>query len=76
MARVINLDVNDSGAWRRVASFDLDEFEGGQLEHVVDVLLGMATNEKLKARLIIPGDTAPLMTWTRQGGWEEWRAAA
>ena len=74
--RIINLEVNDAGAWKRVTSFDLDTFEDGDLEHCAHGLLELSANKKLKARLIAPGDTAPMMTWTHAHGWEEWRAAA
>lgn len=75
MAREVNMDVNTSGAWRRVASFDLDDFEEGQLEHAAEQLLQMASHAAIKARIIMPGDTAPLLTWCRAHGWREWTAA-
>ena len=73
--RIIHLDINEKGAWRRVTSFDLDSFEEGDLEHCAHGLLELSANKNLKARLTIPGDTAPLMTWTHAEGWQEWRAA-
>lgn len=74
--RINNLEINDAGAWKRVTSFDLDTFEDGDLEHYSHGLFGLSANKKLKARLIAPGETAPLVTWTHEYGWEEWRAAA
>ena len=73
---IINLEVNYAGAWKHVTSFDLDTFEYGDLEHCAHGLLELSANEKLKARLIAPGETAPLMTWSHAHGWEEWRVAA
>lgn len=73
MARVVHLDVNDSGAWRRVSAFDLDDFDDGALEFAAEKLLELSTVEKLRARLIMPGDTAPLVVWSREDGWREWR---
>lgn len=73
MPRVVNLEVNDSGAWRRVIAFDLDDFDDGALEFAAEKLLELSTNEKLRARLIMPGDTAPLLVWRRADGWREWR---
>lgn len=70
--KIVNLEVNDSGAWRRVTSFDLATFDDGQLEHHAEALLEMSDNAKLKARIIIPGDTAPLVTWDKTDGWREW----
>lgn len=73
--RIVNLDVNDNGSWRRVASFDLDTFEDGDLEHCAHGLFELSSNKKIKARLITPGDTAPLLTWTHAHGWREWKVA-
>jgi len=73
--RLVNLEVNDSGAWRRVSAFDLDDFDDGALEFAAEKLLELSTNEKLRARLIMPGDTAPLLVWRRAEGWREWRNA-
>jgi hypothetical protein len=72
MARPINLDINNSGAWKRVASYDLDHIKDLDLMTAIDGLLGAAEEKKLSARLIAPGDTAPLVTWTMGKGWEEW----
>lgn len=73
MARLVNLDVNDSGSWRRVSQFDLDDFEDGALEHAAEKLLELSTNTRLRARIIMPGlDTTPLVTWSREDGWREW----
>jgi hypothetical protein len=75
-ARIVHLDINEAGAWKRVASFDLDTFEEGTLEHCAESLLELTANKNLKARLIMPGDTAALMYWKHGDGWREWRAAA
>lgn len=74
MSRTVNLEVNDSGAWRRVTSFNLDAFEDGDLEYLVEQLLCESTSDKIKARLIIPGDVAPLVDWNKVSGWRVWRA--
>lgn len=72
--RIINLEVKDAGAWRRVTSFDLDTFEDGDLEHCAHELLSLSSNKNLSARLIMPGDTAPLLIWQSfKTGWREWR---
>lgn len=70
--RIVHLEVNDSGGWRRITSFNLDDFQEGDLELCAEHLLQMSTNERIKARVIMPGDTAPLVTWTRNNGWREW----
>ena len=69
---VHHLEVNDAGGWRRVMSFEyLDEM----LDNVMldaGQLLPAADNSRLRARIIAPGTTAPLMTWTRADGWKDW----
>lgn len=37
-------------------------------------LLMESDSQRIRARIIAPGDTAPLMTWTVADGWKEWRA--
>lgn len=75
----VHLEVNDSGAWRRVCSFDARWFKAGDLETCAQHLLEMGTNQRLRARVIAPGCTAPISVWTREQGWRDWgeaRAAA
>ena len=76
MARLLNLEVNTSGAWKRVTESDLDQFEGDSLREQIAQLLGMSTYERITARLVIPGDTAPLWIWNKTTGWAEWRGPA
>ena len=73
--RIVHLEVNELGGWRRVTSFDLDTFEDGALEHAAEALLAMSANTKLRARIAAPGQPAPLMTWDRTDGWREWGVA-
>jgi hypothetical protein len=77
-ARIVNLEVNDSGAWRRVTSFDLDTkfWPAGDLEYLTDSLFSLSSNPKLKARIIAPGEVAPLMIWKHGDMWREWREVA
>lgn len=70
--RIVNLDVNESGSWRRVTTFNLDDFEDGDIEHCAAHLLEMSANPRIRARIIIPGDVAPLVTWSKADGWREW----
>lgn len=76
MARIVNLDVNDSGSWRRVSSFDLDEADGDQLQQASDALLRQSNYRKLRARIVAAGDTGALMYWTREQGWQVNEVAA
>ena len=70
----LHLEVNDAGGWRRVMSF---------ADGVVTRRAVMSNNPptaecsdspRIRARIIAPGDTAPLVTWTAADGWKEWRA--
>lgn len=70
--RTVHLEVNESGGWRRVSSFNLEDFEEGDLELCAEHLLQLSNNPRIKARIIMPADTAPLVTWCRQDGWREW----
>lgn len=56
-----------------MASFNLDDFNDGDLEHNAEALLSMSANPKLKARIVMPEETAPLVTWNKTDGWREWR---
>lgn len=70
--RRVCLDINDSGAWRRVTSFDLNTFNDGDLTHYASALLQLSSSPKLRARIIPLSDTtAPLMTWSKTDGWRE-----
>lgn len=71
MSRIVHLEVNDSGGWRRVTSFDT--FNEGDLEVCAGHLLELSSNDRLKARIIAPGDTAPRVIWNKRDGWREWR---
>lgn len=75
MTKPCHLEVNDSGGWRRVMTFDATEDDDADsVMHLADQLLRWGTNQRLKARIIMAGgvDTAPLMTWTVDDGWREW----
>lgn len=76
MARPLNFEVNTSGAWRRVAELDLDRYAEGELLTLVSQLLQGATFERVTARLVIPGDTAPLWHWSKSAGWVQWKGPA
>lgn len=76
MARPLNLEINTSGAWRRVAEIDMDRFADGELHALISHLLHGATYERITARLVIPGDTAPLWHWTKTAGWVQWKGPA
>lgn len=68
-----HLEVNDSGGWRRVMTFDAtDDDDSDTVMYHAGMLLQWSNGQRLKARLIIPGDTAPLMTWSYADGWREW----
>jgi hypothetical protein len=63
----VKLQVNSTGAWRNVLDFDCCDSA-----HVLPAAEHLFTGSKCTLRVIIPGDTAPLMHWTPEGGWKEW----
>lgn len=74
-ARVVKLQVNSAGSWRDVMKFDVQD-EAEVLDQAASLFARDPAADRLGLRVIVPGDTAPLMNWTRQRGWQEWRAAA
>lgn len=73
----IHLEVNHSGGWRRVMTFDAQhDVDRDAVLQAAGKMLRWADNPRLKARIIMPGDTAPLMTWKPATGWREWRHPA
>lgn len=70
----LHLDVCESGGWRRVMSFAGDASTRLAVMQNAYYMLNCSNNPKLRARIIAPGDTAPLMIWTAADGWREWRA--
>jgi hypothetical protein len=74
--KLVHLEVNEAGAWKRITSFPLDFFSDGDLEICAGNLLELSANTKLKARIIEPGSTHPLVNWTYETGWQEWKGAA
>ncbi len=71
---ILHLEVNDAGGWRRVMSFALDRTTPRHVQLRAAYLLMESYSPRIRARIIAPGDTAPLMTWTAADGWKEWRA--
>lgn len=69
----VHLEINNSGAWKRVLTFDVIDEE--DVLYDAHRLLRWG-GERLKARVIMPGDTAPLLTWTAELGWQEWAERA
>jgi hypothetical protein len=71
--RPCKLQVNTSGAWRNVLDFDAKD-EAAVLHSAADLF---AYGGKATLRIIMPGDTAPLMAWSLKDGWREfWKAVA
>lgn len=71
------LQVNTTGAWKDVVRFDVAD-EGastGVMNAARDI--GFFATHDVRFRVV--RDEAlnePLMTWTKQDGWKEWRHAA
>ena len=68
----VKLQSNMRGGWRDVLEFDAADQEKTDdimtcAEHLFQEIDGC------KLRIIVPGQTAPLMNWTHADGWREWR---
>lgn len=71
----VKLQVNSKGSWRDVMEFDA-EYDSAVLDHADKLFAFDLNRTRLSLRVIIPGDTAPLMNWTHEGGWKAWRVPA
>lgn len=73
--KLCQLQVNvGSGAWRTVMDFEVEDSD--DVMDLAEQLFtqGYTTSTKgIRLRIMKPGDTAPLMTWSENDGWEEWR---
>ena len=70
--KMVKLQSNMRGAWRDVLEFDAGDQDKADdimscAEHLFQEIDGC------KLRIIVPGQTAPLMNWTYAEGWREWR---
>lgn len=78
--RKVALDINASGAWRHVLSFDLDQCDADTVLDAAEVLakssMQHATARKgVSMRLRALPAEIPLMYWDKDKGWEESRHA-
>lgn len=68
--RPVKLQVNTTGAWRNVLDFDCADSA-----RVLPAAAELFAGTKCSLRVIMPGDTAPLMHWSPEHGWLEWKKA-
>ena len=68
MNSILHLEVNDSGDWRRVMSFDARAAD--EVATHSTWLFGCGNGKKLRARIVAAGATVPVRTWTRSDGWQ------
>lgn len=73
--RPVKLQINTAGAWRDVITFDV-ECEDEVLYHAPNLVGCSVHPDRVSMRVIIPGDTAPLLHWTHENGWREWASGA
>lgn len=72
-ARPVQLQINNSGAWKTVIRFDAgDEFSGDRVQQAVDMLGEIDGNKKTTWR-IATTDSLPcvLLRWSAVTGWIE-----
>lgn len=73
--RIVKLQINTAGAWRDVITFDVENED--QVLHHAPNLVGCSPHfDKVTLRVIIPGDTKPLLNWSHEHGWREWDTGA
>jgi hypothetical protein len=71
MLKPVKLQSNMKGGWRDVLTFDVADAEKA------DDIMNCAANlfaevDNAKLRIIVPGDTAPLIDWNYEDGWRYW----
>lgn len=70
--KIVKLQVNAKGSWRDVMQFDVQD-EDAVLFAATEFFKWDLNADRLSLRVIIPGDTAPLMTCKpAEGEWEAW----
>ena len=69
--KLVKLQANMAGGWRDIMTFDV-----AQDAEVMDLAVRLFSlaqyGDQVKLRVIIPGDTAPLIDWTLAQGWKPW----
>ena len=71
--RIVRLQVNTTGAWRNVMDFSLDWEE--DVLTTAPHLFGLATHPG-SLRIVVPGETGWLASWTPAEGWRDHNGAA
>jgi len=70
------LQVNvGTGAWRSVMDFEVED--GNDVMDLAEKLFEWGHTKCAKGirlRIMKPNDTAPLATWSKNSGWQEWRS--
>ena len=70
--RIVKLQINASGAWRDVMEFDVDDADQ-VMDQAQELFKWDRFASKLSLRIIIPGDTKPLMICNLdEGEWVKW----
>ena len=67
-SRPVKLQYNCSGAWRNLLDFDRAD-EVRVMAAAEELFSG---DTKTTLRVIIPGHTAPLVSWKHDTGWKKW----
>ena len=69
--KLVKLQVNAAGGWRDIMTFDVAQ--DAEVMDLAPRLFSLAQyGDKFKLRVIIPGDTAPLVDWNLTQGWLAW----
>jgi hypothetical protein len=76
--RLCSLQANvGTGAWRTVMDFEVEDADQVMVLAEQLFIEGYTASVKgIRLRIMKPGDTAPLMNWSENDGWKQWRHAA
>lgn len=73
--KIVKLQVNTTGAWRDVMRFAVEDKD--QVLRQAAELFKFDPSADVRLRIIVPGDTAPLLTYKRtEGEWKPWGVRA
>lgn len=70
MERLVHLDINTSGAWRRIMSFDASN--DARSEAIQRHAASLASFANARLRIVMAGTIADVLQyWTADKGWHE-----
>lgn len=73
MTRPCKLQINQSGAWRDMLKFDIDQANtGAVMSAAADLVAATGPKTNATMRIVVDGTyPTPLMRWSTEKGWVE-----